>query len=359
MNLSSTKENLCSYWVYDKLTFNYLHTGWCTKPSIEIDYLTKIHTTINIDDMHTINQFQNCLIVIKSGRDEIFYGVITSYGDSYTLICNSLLDYIDFPTFIWHNDEYEPCEMLATILEREYILNTDTQCRLPNLTVTYEPSSHSLKWKDDDSTTYYLQEIREKLFKSYNIILEITFSHNDKSINFHVYKNTTGIRSISTKLHDVVNVTNLDFTMVTNKCAVYNKWTTTDETTEEQTTHIQYVDDYFLLDDGSTTDDPLADGRLTPVIRELVYCEKGEEAQAIADTLQSWEYNEELEFKVLTESKMIEVDTYNIGDPLQIHYGNYVTVKTIISGMYKDGLYTVFKCGLNRNTLENYLRNRR
>lgn len=359
MNLNSIKPDLCTYWIYDRYSFEYLHNGICEKPDIEIDYLTKLETELVVKDEHTMYQYLNNFIVIKFGRDEIFFGVITSYTDIYNLQLTNFLDYIDYPCFVWHGRRHEPCELLSDLISNEYVSGDDIKQIIPNLTVTFDASSHSVKYKDDTNTTYNLQEVRKELFNKYNIIAKVTFSHNDKTVNIHVSENTNGIRSISTKLHDVIEVTNIDFSMVTNKVRLYNKWTTTDETTNESITHIVLVDDYYLLNDGSITTDPTDTNRLEPVVMEIVYCDQGEEDDSVSNTLTAWQYQEELELKVLTESKMIIVEEYGIGDPLKIHYGNYVTVTTKISGMYLDGLYTVFKCGINRNTLENYLRKNR
>lgn len=358
MNINSTQSSLCEYWVYRRSDFNMLHRGLCAEPEIQIDYLSKNEIELNINDSHALGKYSNDFVVVKKGHTELFFGFIIAYTSTQQLTIMSFLDYIDFPIHIademstshyWSN-------FTADILDAQYITNPDVMANIPNLSITYEPNETDVnsRYVDDTMEQINFQELRQWLFKKHNIITDVKLSHNAKTVEINVQPNRTSERGINVSLFDVQNVTNIDFTMRTNKLIVYG----TETNTETDVTTYTLLNTYYLLNDGTTTTDPTNTNRLFPIVEEIVYCSAEDEADVVSTNLTSWEYNEELTFDVLNESKILDVQSYNIGDPIKIHYGNYVSVRTKISGIKKGTLYTTFTCGINRYTLENYLRSK-
>lgn len=355
MNINSTQSSLCEYWIYRRSDFNMLKRGLCIEPDITVDYLSKQIINLNISDSHTLGQYSNDFIVLKKGRSEIFVGVITAYSDVQNLELVSLLDYMDFPmhiaestsTVFWSEYTYN-------VLSAQFVSNPDTLQNIPNLTITYEDNSTDIsgRYTSENTDQIQFQEFRQWLFKKHNIIIDVTFSHNAKTIAINVAPNTTSERGVNVSLFDVTNVVNIDFSMQTNKLIVYSKVSDA----ETGITTYSLLNTYYLLSDGTTTTDPSASGRLTPIVQQIVYCDPADESDVVETNLTSWEYNEELSFDVLNESNILDVQSYHIGDPIKLHYGNYISVRTKISGIHRGELYTTFTCGINRYTLENYLR---
>lgn len=356
MKLNSIQyDTQCEYWIYSRDNFNYLHNGLCIKPNNEIDYLTKITTSLITRDDHDFDKYKDCFIVIQVNREILFFGIIESYTSVNELVLISFLDYLDFPINMkpYNNIELDWVPFLSDLLINKYITNEDSFENIPNLVVIQGDSAIGT-YDTQDMSMVKLQELREFIFRKHNIVINIDFNHNLKQIILNIGLNDRDKKSIMTSLIDVTNITNIDFSNTTNKLYIY----------DDNNPNLLYGT-YYLHSDGSIDED-YSYSRITPVVEDIKYVSRQEDStdaefnKQISDTvesgLNSWEFNNELSLDILNKSNIINPNDFTVGDRVSIHYNNGMTVDTVVSGIIKNSITTTLKFGLNRNTLENFLR---
>lgn len=344
MTIDITQSKLYEYWLYHPNTLLPVHRGLCDAPEGIVDYLSANDYPLDIKDVHNLYEYNDHFIKVKTGTTIVFEGVISSYETQTRITMKSILDYLDYPIneYIFKEQEIEWSSYLKNMLEVQYKTNTDTIMNIDAIKVVSSGKSTSKYVKESYGVNTF-SELRKWCFKKHNIIIKPSINSGELGID--IFENVNNAININIGMHDLVSIDNIDFTIPLNKIRFYDRDTNT------------FAGQYYLLNDGTLTQDHNDPKRITPVIEEIAFIGPDDDKLEYAQSnLLEYQHQEELNFEFRNNSKLIDTNTINIGDPITIIYNGTNKIKTIITGNQRMPLTTKFKCGLNRNTLENYLK---
>lgn len=294
----------------------------------EMDYLSPDSSTLRIPK---ITADKGDYIRITGTGEHT--GIVTSCKDTgkeYELKTKPLLSLLDIDVH-FNRERLKTIsleEWLAEIINDTFKSNADTLQNIPGL-VAIATTKTMGAIIDAEENIGNLYDIITKALINYGIVIGFEIDINGKRLIADIHTVSAAAQTIEA---DLPNVIQKEFVKNQAEGAV-NKITIYNELNEGE-----YIS-YYMLDDGSITNNSAAKGRITPVIFDTVYISREMENEETFvemayekafNTLISEKYNNLIELTVLANDTIVHPETMEIGQKVKIIRGDkeYETVLT-------------------------------
>lgn len=345
-------ETSITYRFYDLDTGNYFCRGYKkynTDLSFEFDYLNRDTMEIPFDYIDRVD-VKGKIVVVHIARKIAFVGVCLSNYDTNVIKATDFLTFLDtnFVVSDFVTKETSVEELIYNIINSKYLVNSDTIANINTLTL--KKSTDTIGTFYSESNTELLSDLIKSAFKKYNIILKTTFNIKTKKVEVEIFQKEKTFLNIWEN-SQVEDLEYDSFSMQTNKLILYSA------------ENNAYLNTYYLLADSTITEDATATGRITPIKEEYSFVSADSDSGEY-DTLSVAEekltpiiYNSDIKFKLLSTSKIYDIENITIGQYINFKTQNFGILQSVISSISYEAndLYIIIKCGTNNITLTNVI----
>lgn len=233
-------------------------------------------------------------------------------------------------------------DFIKYTIENEFSNSSDAFINLEYIEVEALTHTPIIKKVSTEDGVYNFHTYITDAKQHYDINIDYVFGNN--KLKIIIYKETNETQIIDTTVSDVIDYEEVIELKYTAKVTVKAKDT-------------GLVKSWYLRSDRTITDDENDINRVKGDIKTAVCEEEIEMLQTATDVFKGNSFKHLIEFKIVHDSKLIEVDKLKIGTPIKIKtesgiYDSYISAKIIDSK--SKSIY--FKCGNLRVTLTDKLR---
>lgn len=327
--------------------------------SYEFDYLSLSKNKLKVTG--NVNTDRGDYIRISKGNREIV-GIVTGVSESDTITIEymnflSIFDvnvYADVLSVI--NEAASPLEhWIANTIQSLFVKNADPLQNISGLELGVSSYTVGKKNLGYDSNIFNLYELITKVLTQHDIVVDVSVDMQNKVIKMSVGKRKTDEKHIEA---DLPNVLDKEFSIEKGNEAVNKVIVVNEDNQSEQIS-------YFLLSDGTVTNEADNMGRITPVVFEStfitvddeeIFAEKAyDEALSI---LMPDEYDNYISITVSNDDSLVKSDEWIIGQKAVIFHKGY-EYHTILTGMEINKNRTKLMFGAVRKELTKKLKRRK
>lgn len=296
--------------------------------SIKDDLLTKPLSDFTLDQIPSLVEIGDVMIVYEDNGNVLFRGVINSLDqDNRTLSCGNMLSLFD-DKWLWNiPSEASIEETIQAIIENDFVNNADIIIRETfDFAITCSTTTTGTFDEKSAGTIVNFQDFLISVYNLYDIVLEFDIFFGAVQPTITITKPNKSIKTkISNNVHQVIEITARTRSASENKLLIYG----TDKTT--------YRGAYFVNGEFLTTNDE-ADDRLNLVKTKYVFSD--DDLSEIAHANLSTEiYNHELEV-VMTDGFVYNPKNIRLGQYYDVYYKGQI-FKSVLTGINYQNIHQI------------------
>lgn len=319
-----TTDKVVAYFL-DRFTFEIKDVVDLQDYQINIDEETNANSNLTV--LKKLNAGDGDFVFINENDKISYMGIIDSpvneSGEQkYTITAKYITNLFDRKILVNNESLISTTgveDFIKYTIEKEFTKSNDTLLNLSYLDV--EVLTHTKINKSIDNVEngiYNFHTYITNCTQNYNIVYD--FKVENGRLKMSISKQEQEMQLIDATISDIGNYTEVFETNVTAKVVV------------KTSSNIFY---YFLLSDRTTTTDINNKNRAIGLIK-TVYTEKNEDAQQTAlNEFKSNSYEHLVQFDINTNTKLFDIENWNIGTPVKIKTKNNLIVDSYISAITK------------------------
>lgn len=319
----------------DKNTFEIVDVIQIQDYQINLDEETNAKTSITV--LKKPNAKDKDIVFIKEDKKTIFMGIMEApisddRENYYNISIKYITNLFDRKLILKNSNlisENGIEDFIAYTIEHEFLNSTDTLLNIDYIDV--EVLTHTKKnfSVPTENGIYNFHIFINNCTQNYNIVYAFTIENKRIKITIANIENED-VELIDTNVSDIVNYTEIFQTNVIAKVTVL---------CEDKTTQ-----DFFLLNDRTTTTDKNAENRAVGDITVIYEIETANARQSALNVFKSNSYSHLIQFDVNKNSTLYDVKSWRIGTLVKIKNKTGDIIDTYVSAITinkDDPIYTI------------------
>ncbi len=319
----------------DKNTFEIVDVIQIQDYQINLDEETNAKTSITV--LKKPNAKDKDIVFIKEDKKTIFMGIMEApisddRENYYNISIKYITNLFDRKLILKNSNlisENGIEDFIAYTIEHEFLNSTDTLLNIDYIDVevlTHTKKNFSIP---TENGIYNFHIFINNCTQNYNIVYAFTIENKRIKITIANIENED-VELIDTNVSDIVNYTEIFQTNVIAKVTVL---------CEDKTTQ-----DFFLLNDRTTTTDKNAENRAVGDITVIYEIETANARQSALNVFKSNSYSHLIQFDVNKNSTLYDVKSWRIGTLVKIKNKTGDIIDTYVSAITinkDDPIYTI------------------
>lgn len=300
--------------------------------SYEFDYLSLQKNKLKV---RNVSVSRGDYIRISKGNRKIF-GIVTGVSESDTITIEYMSILSVFDTNVYADvlsvmsATASPLEnWIADTIKNLFVENSDPLQNISGLELSVSSYTVGKKNLGYDSNIFNMYELLTKALTQHDIVVDVDVDIQNKAIKMSVGKRKTEKKHIEA---DLPNVLDKEFSIEKGNEAVNKVMVINEENQSEQIS-------FFLLSDGTVTDEAEDTGRITPVIFENTFITVDDD-ETFADVAHDEalsilipdEYDNYISITIENDDSLVKPDEWLIGQKAVIIHNGY-EYHTILTGI--------------------------